>query len=185
MSVNTFKVFISYFFLLYWYKFKLFFVFFTPAVSFWAFSFLLPKLTWLVTELLCLKLTTEGWWCPPFFKKTKHENFSFVCAIYALNLRCVFSLFLYTHFKEIKVHLFFIISFLLSFCCRTKTKVWENFLWPVNWLGKFNNNQQHLGVVHKVSLSNGWNGPLKLESSLSYSHSFLCVCVKTSDQSNG
>lgn len=145
---NVCKYFQGLYFILFFYcigmkvQAGVFFCFFYPSSEFLAKFFCSPKLMlWLKTELLCLKLTTEGWWCPLFKKKNKkkHEIFSVVCAIYALNLRCVFSLFLYTHFKEIKVHLFFINTFLMKFCCRHKSKELKNagsernLTWPVMW----------------------------------------------------
>lgn len=144
MSVNISKVFISYFFfiVLAW-KFKLgfFFVFFTPAVSFWP-SFFAPPSSCCDSRLSCCALNLRLRADDVLFlkkQKKKHEIFSVVCAIYALNLRCVFSLFLYTHFKEIKVHLFFINTFLMKFCCQHKSKELKNagsernLTWPVMW----------------------------------------------------
>lgn len=88
-------------FLLYWHESSswVFFVFFTPAVSFWPSFFCSPKLMlWLKTELLCLKLTTEGWWCPLFLKKKKKlwDLLSCLCNICLKLKMCIFFVFVYT-----------------------------------------------------------------------------------------
>lgn len=77
-----------------------FFCFFYPSSEFLAKFFCSHKLMlWLKTELLCLKLTTEGWWCPLFKKKKTKKTWDLLSCLCNICLKlkmCIFFVFVYT-----------------------------------------------------------------------------------------